>query len=378
MVVSEIYFIEKKLNIKLHKTEYGYYFEDPFLKRKSILLNKLDSISSCPSHNFYTLVSFIDELFQFSSDIYTFDLLLCECIEELNSNMYNHILLNLLIETYECHFNWSISINKFIKIIINLEESSIYNIPKLTVLPRLNIDISDINVDFPYFLSFKKYTLNNNISFEFIPKKNLASCEHLNLVDICVLRSLHTLFINNVYSFNFKTLFKFMTYTTSRVVTKKQENLIKQSFEKIKNFKICIYNKDLNSTTVENLIYTIHFSHKNLHLILKDPLIYRLAKSYNLYTSIDSKIYYTETSITSLSILIKEYLIYRIFINTNSFINIIFSDIYSDLKSNSIQNNKRIRDFIIRMLEYWRKNNYIKDYNIVTKNNIYIYFTIIK
>ena len=55
-----------------------------------------------------------------------------------------------------------------------------------------------------------------------------------------------------------------------------------------------------------------------------------------------------------------------------------FSDIYSDLKSNSIQNNKRIRDFIVRMLEYWKKNNYIKDYNIVTKNNIYIYFTIIR
>lgn len=126
------------------------------------------------------------------------------------------------------------------------------------------------------------------------------------------------------------------------------------------------------------MIYTIYFSHKNLYLIVKEPLIYRLAKYYNLYTSIDSRIYYTETSVTNLNILIKEYLIYRIFINTNSSITIVFSDIYSDLKSNSNQNNKRIRDFIIRMLEYWRKNNYIKDYNIVTKNNIYIYFTIIK
>lgn len=169
-----------------------------------------------------------------------------------------------------------------------------------------------------------------------------------------------------------------MTHSGSRVVTKKQEYLIKQSFEKIKNFKICIYDKDLNSITIENLIYTMYFSQKDLYLIVKEPLIYRLAKSYNMYTSIDSRIYYTETSVTTLNILIKEYLIYRIFINTNSSITIVFSDIYSDLKSNSNQNNKRIRDFIVRMLEYWKKNNYIKDYNIFTKNNIYIYFTIIK
>lgn len=169
-----------------------------------------------------------------------------------------------------------------------------------------------------------------------------------------------------------------MTHSGSRVVTKKQEYLIKQSFEKIKNFKICIYDKDLNSITIENLIYTMYFSHKDLYLIVKEPLIYRLAKSYNMYTSIDSRIYYTETSVTTLNILIKEYLIYRIFINTNSSITIVFSDIYSDLKSNSNQNNKRIRDFIVRMLEYWKKNDYIKDYNIFTKNNIYIYFTIIK
>ena len=169
-----------------------------------------------------------------------------------------------------------------------------------------------------------------------------------------------------------------MTHSGSRVVTKKQEYLIKQSFEKIKNFKICIYDKDLNSITIENLIYTMYFSHKDLYLIVKEPLIYRLAKSYNMYTSIDSRIYYTETSVTTLNILIKEYLIYRIFINTNSSITIVFSDIYSDLKSNSNQNNKRIRDFIVRMLEYCKKNNYIKDYNIVTKNNIYISFTIIK
>ena len=122
----------------------------------------------------------------------------------------------------------------------------------------------------------------------------------------------------------------------------------------------------------------MYFSHKDLYLIVKEPLIYRLAKSYNMYTSIDSRIYYTETSVTTLNILIKEYLIYRIFINTNSSITIVFSDIYSDLKSNSNQNNKRIRDFIVRMLEYWKKNYYIKDYNIFTKNNIYIYFTIIK
>ena len=378
MVVSEIYFIEKKLNIKLYKTEYGYYFEDPFLERKSILLSKLDLISSSPSHNIYTLINFVDELFLFSSDIYTFDLSLHECIEELSSSMCDHLLSNLLIKTYECHFNWCRSINKFIKIVIDLGEKHVNGIPKLAIFPRLNIDISNINMDFPYFLPFKKYTLNNTISFEFLPKKHTTICDNLNLVDICILRSIYTLFINNVYCFNFKTLFRFMTQSGSRVVTKKQEYLIKQSFEKIKNFKICIYDKDLNSITIENLIYTIYFSHKDLYLIVKEPLIYRLAKSYNMYTSIDSRIYYTETSVTTLNILIKEYLIYRIFINTNSSITIVFSDIYSDLKSNSNQNNKRIRDFIVRMLEYWKKNDYIKDYNIFTKNNIYLYFTIIK
>lgn len=220
MLVSEIYFVEKKLNIKLHKTEYGYYFEDPFLERKSILLSKLDLISSSPSHSIYTLINFVDELFLFSSDIYKFDLSLHECIEELSSSMCNHLLSNLLIKTYECHFNWCKSINKFIKIVINIGEKPVNCIPKLAIFPRLNIDITDVNMDFPYFLSFKKYTLNNNISFEFLPKKHTTICDNLNLVDICILRSIYTLFINNVYSFNFKTLFRFMTQSSSRVVTK--------------------------------------------------------------------------------------------------------------------------------------------------------------
>lgn len=373
-ITDVLYLLKEKFGLNVKKINDDYYICNDFDLRMNHILKNIEDITKYEDQIAMELSKYINN---FCIDINSFNSDLISAFNYLHDKLPNKkTLCNTIINNYQNNLLLDEDLRKLYLILNNRNIKSNRVIPKNDYIYRMNLDLTNI-IDNSYELKFMiKYKIIDNFEFSIIPNIE-SNCKTLNLLDIAVLRTIFLFFYNNIFIVNNKNIYRYLSSNNSRMVTNKQEKMINDSIQKLKNLDIIVYDNINNSEIREKIIYIATLD-KNNFIILRETLLYKIARKKNLYTKLDKKIYTCPISMTKDSLLIKEYLIYRIILNKSKYAKLFFHDIYIHLNMFSPQDKKKARYFIIKILNYWKEEMYIQYFNILINENKYIYLEIFK
>lgn len=352
-------------------------YEDIFFSKKNKLLLLLEEIlDTCENYSFGIFNDLKKKLIEFIDELNTYDNLLRNSIDEIYKlNNSNTSTIEFITHSLQNHKSWKDNIEKFIFIIDN-DISNIKNrIPSTNSIYRMKYHSNGVNNDFPYIYCYKTYIINNNLSITLLPKNSVNFEIKLDLFDILILRTIFVFYINGIFRLSYICINKYIASNNKKIVTDNQISLLKKTIKKLENIDILVSDNISNKTHKERLIYMLEIDNESF-LILKKSYIYDFLKENNLYIKLDNNISMCPISITKNNIILREYLINKIIINNK--IKIYFEEIYIHLGITSIQQKKKNREIIIRILDYWKKFGYIDDYSINFNYDNYPYIKIKK
>ncbi len=280
----------------------------------------------------------------------------------------NNLLFDHLISIYNEHDEWLKTIET---LTYSLDKKITFSRLKKLSLHMLKIDGEYYYEDFPNLHYMKKYMINDDISFILI-NNHTSQHDKVDFIDISILRTLFLLYKNSIFRVRNKHIFKYLSLNDSENITKKQQDFISSRLKKLENIEIIVDNRILNKVYKEKFIYFLKLDENDI-LILKKPVIFELSKKYNRCENLDANAVLCPISMTTTGLITKEYLVYKMLLRGNKFNRLYFNDIYSELNIHTFQKKKKIRDIIIKILEYWKNINIIKKFRIHTENNHYIY-----
>ncbi|EKX88350.1 Uncharacterised protein [Peptostreptococcus anaerobius] len=365
------FFLSNELNINIQITNNQ--VMDPLLCKRAILLEKLIDID-ISNNNPDFISNFLKELNNFLLEINSIDVNINNTINKIISSFPEYtravVSLSTIIKSHEY---WRKSI---VKLIFMLKEhktikAKMFNFKK--PVSRINLNTLQFSNDYPYIYLYKSYKINHNLNLLFITKEFNDSIFDFNIdiFDLLILRSINDFYTNNIFRFNYTSLFKYISTNCSNIVTNKQVSDIKKSISKLRNINIILDYKLTNQIYKEQLLYLTEIDESSF-LILRDSFLYRLATDLDLYYKFDFNIIDMPISMTKRNLSLREYLIHKILLNDSKFIKLNFDTIYFDFKVDSNQSKKSIRDTITKILEYWLSIKILEFYNFKMINHQYI------
>ncbi|WP_101773836.1 hypothetical protein [Peptostreptococcus faecalis] len=363
------------------------------------LLNNLDEIVSYQNihKKEYEKVikGFKNRLTNFSDELEQFDYKIEKIIHDFSNIDNAEEGINYLLDIHKEHKTWRKRIVQTLNIIDNIESTSI-NTNRVNEIISSNDAVSERI--FKEINFFEKYRIENKKSFaDYVilsSKEHLISSEKLNFYDLAVYRAICTLFEHGHQLMTYKMILHSLSGSKTKTPKQSQLNDIEKSVVKMKNAMITIYLKENSYNNENNILrekllyvqidrndYTINGNKSTTRVVklLREPILFRLAKKYLKADTMSIDIIKVPISSTKANIEIKEYMIRkmaRLISNSREtddsrYKNIFFESIYNDLKANNASRKKKVREVILKILHYWIEVKYIKSFYITRKNHIY-------
>lgn len=212
--------------------------------------------------------------------------------------------------------------------------------------------------------------------------ENNDAIKRLNPFDRRVYDAVSNLFYVGNTKLSTKDIYKAMGNNNNPA--KDQRRRILQSIEKMSSIRITIdtseeekagYNYPNLHIKRQNLLYTkTDIVVKNGKIteaveIMEEPVLFKFAVSRNQYTTIPPQILCNPVSKTETTLAIENYLIRRISERGKNNKTILLSTVYAKAEITTGKQRHDAKKKIIALLDYWKQEKFIKDYDICMNDN---------
>lgn len=224
--------------------------------------------------------------------------------------------------------------------------------------------------------------VTNNVILWLDDLKNNAAIQRLNQYDLRVYMAIGNLFNAGNAKISIKDIHKAMGNKSNLAAPQRQKIL--QSIEKMSSLRITVDTTEEQAAgyrypdlhiTRRNLLYTkvdvVLKKGQETEVIelMEEPVLFQFAIARNQYTTIEPALLCSPVSKTETTLAIENYLIKRITERGKGGKTILLSTVYEKAGIKTKQQRYKARDKIKTLLDYWKEQGFIFDYDICMNDN---------